>query len=110
MAVFPEAGRLNKRITIQEPVEGTTDSAGQPTVTWSDVDTVWAWVQPLTGKEGVEAQQKYGEVTHAVVIRYRSDVTTKCRIELGARTLEIKALLNTDEENKELRMVCLERS
>ena len=44
------AGQLNHRIRIQQPTT-VKDALGAPTQVWADVATVWADIQPLSGRE-----------------------------------------------------------
>ncbi|MBM4299281.1 MAG: head-tail adaptor protein, partial [Deltaproteobacteria bacterium] len=67
------AGRLDKRVTLQSAVL-VRDGHGQPIETWSNVATVWAAIEPIRGREFFAAKQFSAEVTHKLVIRYRSGV------------------------------------
>lgn len=104
------AGRLNRRVTIQvrsDPLDGYGDS--RPT--WTDVATVWAHVEPLSGKELAEAQVFVADASLNVTIRYRTDVslTPKNRLLLGTRELAIVSVLDKDELHEQLLLLCSER-
>ena len=73
------AGKLRHRVAIQEPVENK-DVHGGITRTWRTVDTVWASVEPLSGRELFEAQQINKRVTVRVGMRPYSGLTTKQRL------------------------------
>jgi SPP1 family predicted phage head-tail adaptor len=75
-----DAGLLRHRVTIQSMTETQDGTTGAITESWSDVATTWAAIQPLSGREFIAAQEKGGEITARIVIRYRSDVTEKMRI------------------------------
>ncbi len=97
------AGQLNRRITLQSPV-ATLDSYGVPTPGWTDVATVWADIQPLTGRELVSADQMASVLTHQLTVRY-SSLLTDTRVVAGYRALykgrifNIHAAMNEDESN-----------
>jgi SPP1 family predicted phage head-tail adaptor len=100
-------GDMRHRIIFQEKVEVDDGHHGH-TVTWKDVVTVWASVEPISGREYFYAHQISTEVTHRVKIRYRNDVNTKMRIKFGLRILEIISILSLGEESKVLEILCKE--
>lgn len=103
------AGQLNKRVTIQEPAEGSADAYNMPAITWPDVAVVWAEITPVVGLESVRGMVLQAETTHLVRIRYRAGVTHEMRFEWGNRHLYIwTPPLNVKERNKELLMQCKE--
>jgi SPP1 family predicted phage head-tail adaptor len=102
------AGRRRKLVTIEEPVEGAQDAFGQPAVTWQTVTKAWAAVEPFSGSERFTAGQVQAEVTHRVTILYRTGITPRCRIVLGDRTLQIAAVVNRQERDRELELLCTE--
>ena len=55
------AGTLGRRIKIQRP-STIKDSLGAPSRTWIDVATVWADIQPLSGREAVIASRISGNL------------------------------------------------
>ena len=104
-----KAGSLRHKVTIQR-VSQTLDSSRQTVDLWTKVDDVWAAVEPLTGRELVNAQQIQPDVTHLVKIRYRDDVTAKMRVLHGSRVLNIEGPpINIEERDRELHLMCRER-
>lgn len=103
-----QAGKLRHRVTIQQPTS-VTDSYGGQSQTWSDVATVWASVEPLSGNERWRAQQVQPGISHKVTLRYRAGINSSMRIVHEARNLNIDAVLNTDERNIELVLMCMEQ-
>ncbi len=102
-----QAGRLRHRITIQN-FTSTKDDFGQPIESWSTFAAVWASVEPLTGREYFQAQQTQAETSYRVRIRYRAGVVPTMRVIHGSRTLEILAVLNAEERNREIQLMCRE--
>ena len=45
------AGILNRRVAIDRNF-ATQDSSGDPVADWQELQTVWAKIEPLTGREG----------------------------------------------------------
>lgn len=74
-----EAGKLNKRITIQKQVPKTTAS-NQKVSDWEDVCTVWAQVKctssQAVGDDGIIQH----EATYKFYIRRRKGITAQMRI------------------------------
>jgi SPP1 family predicted phage head-tail adaptor len=101
------AGRLRHRVTIQQRA-GTQDSYGQEDDDWNDVDTVWAAVEPLRGREFLEARREGAEVTTRIVTRYRSGITPAMRVSYDSRTFDIVSVINVDERDSELQLMCRE--
>lgn len=97
------AGQLTRRLTLQSP-STTLDSYGISAPTWTDIMTVWADIQPLTGEERLSAAQLASEVTHQLTVRY-SSILADTRLVAGYRALykgrifNIHAALNEDESN-----------
>jgi SPP1 family predicted phage head-tail adaptor len=101
------AGALRHRITIERVTE-TQDSFGGTVTTWPILATMWASVEPLSGREQLLAQQVQAEVTHRVRVRYVAGVTAKMRITFGDRHFEILSVINPEERNRELELMCKE--
>jgi SPP1 family predicted phage head-tail adaptor len=100
-------GELRHRITLQK-LENVQDSFGQPVEQWNDVATIWASVKPLVGREFFAAETVNSEVTHKVRIRFRAGITPDMRIKFGTRIFQITAVINYQERNVELQLMCKE--
>jgi len=105
------AGRLRHRVQLQGHTnrEDARDSYGGVTVTWNTLATVWAAVEPAGGREQYRTQAERAELTHLVVVRYRPDLTPVDRVVLGGgRALDVEAVVNPGERNRELHLLCRE--
>lgn len=101
------AGALARQIRIEAPVE-TPDGAGGSLTVWSLVAETSAAVSPLSGRELLEAGALSSDVTHRVLIRYRSGITPKCRVRLGDRVLRVNVVRDIEERHRELELSCTE--
>lgn len=101
------AGTLRHRVRIQQLVQ-TGDGMGGIMETWQDVAVVWAAVEPLQGRELFEAQQVRAELSHRVRLRYRPDIAPKMRLIHKGRVFHIESVINRDERNRELVLLCAE--
>ena len=100
-------GDMRHRITFQQPIK-TPDGYKGHEVQWQDVVTVWASVEPLSGREFFYAHQIKAEVTHRVKTRYREGLTVKMRIKHLERILEIESILDLKERHEVLEILCRE--
>lgn len=101
------AGRLRHRVTIETP-GGSASAFGEVAQSWSTVATVWAAVEPTSSRERVENEQTKAFTTHRIHMRYRSDVTTAERVVFNSRTLNITSVVNPDERDATLELLCTE--
>lgn len=74
-----QAGRLRHRITLQSSTE-SKDSFGGASKTWAAVGTVWAAVEPLSGREYFDARQQEASVDTRITVRWRDGVEPKMRV------------------------------
>ena len=101
-------GDMRHRITFQQP-QKTPDGYKGHTVKWQVVATVWASVEPLSGREYFYSHQIKAQATHRVKTRYRADITTKMRIKLSEdRALAIESILDLQERHQVLEILCRE--
>jgi SPP1 family predicted phage head-tail adaptor len=100
-------GALDKRVIVQA-VSRITDDAGGSTVTWTNVATTWASIEPANGHEPYVAQALRGNVTHKVCMRYRPGMTPANRLLHGTRVFNVQAVLDEKEEKRFLLLLCEE--
>ena len=100
-------GKLRHRITIQRQVNDVNDF-GAPVTSWKNVATVWADIRPLSGREYFSAQQVQSEVTTQIWLRHLDGIKPTMRVKFGKRIFEILSVLNTQERNISLQLMCKE--
>lgn len=88
----------------------TPDGQGGVVRSWSTYATVYAKVSPLRGRKLWAARQAQSELSHEVIIRWRSDVGTDDRVVWSgaAEPLSIRAVVNVEARNVVLALDCLE--
>lgn len=101
------SGRLRHLVTLEEPATGRATDGGM-VAGWSVVDTVWAEVSDLSGREFLTAQEHHAEVSTRVVLRYRDDVRPSWRVVSGTRTLQVVAVVDPDGRSTRLELMCRE--
>jgi SPP1 family predicted phage head-tail adaptor len=101
-------GKMRHKITIEQKTE-VSDGAGGYTESWISFATVWASVEPISGKEYYEAQQTQSEATHKIRIRYRTGILPSMRVNFKGRIFAITSPpINWEERNRELMLECTE--
>lgn len=103
-------GHLRHKVTIQEDTGTTRNAANERTADWTTLDggSVWASVEPLRGRELIEAQQMHANVSHRVTCRHVSGVTPAMRVRHDSRTLNITSVANVFEQDWKLELLCTE--
>nr|WP_315210104.1 phage head closure protein [uncultured Albidiferax sp.] len=100
------AGSLDQRVTLQSR-STVQDAAGQDTITWVDVATVWAEVRPLRGREFFAAAQVQQEQSIKVRIRFRPDVQQTWRLVWQGRPHDITGAVPVGRKDY-LEIMCLQ--
>ncbi len=100
-------GKLRHRVKLLRLSE-VQDDFGELIKSYVVYDQVWGRVEPLQGKELEHAKQISGHVSVKVTIRYNASVVGKDRVKRGERELEIEGILNPDERNEMLILMCKE--
>ena len=97
------AGVLNQRIIIEKMTE-TKDAFGSA-FGWKYLDTVWASVSDISGREFIAAQGIQNEVSTRILIRYRHEVDEKARILHGNDVYNVLAVLK-DGKKTMMTLMC----
>lgn len=106
------AGALRHRVTLQPPTKAA-DGQGGRTVDWTagQITGVQAAVEPMRGREALEAAKVTSTVPYEITLRYSSAVAAVAptwRVVFGARTFQVHGVVNRDLRNRELQLVCSE--
>lgn len=96
--------RATHRIDIQQNT-GTSDVYGGQTTAWSTIYTVWAVIEPLSGREVFAQEQMQSRVTSKMTIRYQSALKNtqeagKYRIAYDSRIFPIYYVRNLADDMK----------
>jgi SPP1 family predicted phage head-tail adaptor len=98
---------LNRRITIERPVE-TDNGAGGVTVSWVKVTEAWAKMRPGRGGERQMNGQLTATTMETITIRYIRGVSEKWRIRFEDRFFNIRDIADLEERHIYLEMACEE--
>ncbi|EZP51390.1 phage head closure protein [Delftia sp. RIT313] len=83
-----ESGKLRHRVRIEAYTEQRDSSGeviqnqetGEVLMTWSEVATVWAAVEPLSAREFIQSAATQSQVTARITIRQRDDLLPSMRL------------------------------
>lgn len=105
-------GELRNRVEFQKPIDQDND-VGEEEIAYNYYCKSWAKVEPLSGKQYMEAKKEREELTYRVTVRYRPDITDDMRIKYTKGTTTkyfiIEDLINVLERNKKLEIICYEK-
>jgi SPP1 family predicted phage head-tail adaptor len=99
--------KLRHRIRIERVTE-TKDIDSLAIETSLTYTAVQASIKPISGREYFAAQSTQADVTHRIGLRYLSGVTPKMHVGYGTRIFDILSVINADERNRELQLMCRE--
>lgn len=106
-----DPGKMRHRVTFQR-FSGTQDGFGDPLqaddANWTDAATLWAAIDPISGREFYAAEQSQSEVSHKVRCRYRAGLDTAMRIVCGSRRFKIISIIDWEERHESLLIMCKE--
>ncbi len=104
-----QAGKLRHRLAIQSETRTPNTFGEQPITSWSTDGTVWGRVEPLSGKELLQAKEIHPEVTHRITVRGGTAITAANQILYDSREFAILSVLDLEERDIELRILCKEQ-
>lgn len=108
------AGELNRKVKLQQR-STSNDDYGQEINVWTDVETIWASIKPIGGREKIKTGTVDSDLTHTVKIRYQESfmppktLATK-RVLYGVRILNITSGYDLDEAHIFIILECVEGS
>jgi SPP1 family predicted phage head-tail adaptor len=101
------AGSYRHPITLQKQSQ-TKNDYGEKVPTWTDFAQSRAGIYPISGKDFIASAEVNSEVTTKINLRYIPGVTADMRVKFGERIFKIIAVMNFQERNKEIQLMCKE--
>lgn len=107
-------GRFKQVVTLQSRVETSRDDFGGVNPAWSIESYRHAMIEPITGREYLQAQAVQADVTHRITMRSDEDtrrLTPKWRLGLEgtSRTFDIVSVIDVGERRRELEVMVAEK-
>lgn len=102
-------GELRHYVTFQSKTKVQNDY-GEEIDTWKNEFNSRIAIYPISGKEFFAAEKVNSEITHKVNMRYipNQSVRPEMRILFNGRIVEIISVINFQERNIELQLLCKE--
>ena len=105
----PPIGTLTDRVVLKRR-EMSGEAEGGHNVVFVPMGSVWARVRSLRGRQGVTADGRAVEVSHAVVLRFRRDLKPGDRLVYRGRNLEVVSAADLNGRRAYLSCGCSETS
>jgi SPP1 family predicted phage head-tail adaptor len=106
---IPAIGTLTDRVQLKRR-ETLDDGGGGHERIYMPVNSVWARVRSLSGRQGTNADGRTVAVSHSVVLRFRSDVSPGDRIVYRGRNLDVVSTADLNGRRAYLSCACSETS
>lgn len=103
-------GRLRHQITLQRKnVTGRSPTGSEVLGAWITVATVWASIEPMSGRESIRSDRETPQRNTVITIRYRAGVTAGMRVLRGPQIWDIETVLDPEQRHRELQLVSIEQ-
>lgn len=106
---IPPIGTLTDRVQLKRR-DMTTDSTGGHQTMFVPLTSVWARVRSLRGRQGTSADGRAVEISHSVVLRFRTDIKPGDRILYRGRNLDVVSAADLNGRRAYLSCACSETS
>ena len=103
------AGKLRRRVAVQNVTTSTVGSRGQETGEPVTVARPWVEIVSETGTENDTANRRNVERTIQLRMRYVPLLTEESKIVLRGRTLSVLNVENVGERDREMLVTCAEQ-
>jgi SPP1 family predicted phage head-tail adaptor len=100
-------GEFRHIITFQKETN-IENAYGETDNIWEDVLQTRGGIYPISGKEFYAAERVNSELSHKVNMRYVPNITPDLRINFEGRIFQIISVINFQERNVELQLLCKE--
>ncbi len=100
---------MTDRVTLRRR-EMVSQPEGGHVALFVPLASVWARVRSLRGRQGTSADGRAVEISHAVVLRFRSDIAPGDRILYRGRALDVVSAADLDGRRAFLSCACSETS
>jgi len=98
------AGELNRRVIIEQATR-SRNTFNEEVLVWTAWATVWAALEPATGRTYYAAKQYDAKVDGRVRIRYIEGLRSDMRLNYNGRILSIVGIIHPKEDRKEIQII-----
>jgi SPP1 family predicted phage head-tail adaptor len=97
-----------RHIIVFQQMSSTHNSYGENTEEWTDIMKTRAGIYPISGREFFSSETVNSEVSHKVNTRFIKGITPDMRVKFDGRLFSIISIINFQEKNVELQLLCKE--
>lgn len=105
----PPIGTLTDRVQLKRR-DMSSQPGGGHDIVYVPLTSVWARVRSLRGRQGTSADGRAVEISHAVVLRFRTDLRPGDRIFYRGRNLDVVTAADLNGRKAYLSCTCSETS
>lgn len=100
-------GKMRYRVKV-ERATNTRDAGGGLSQAFNAVATIYANIKPKSANSRYREGMLQEKVTHEITIRYMKNIDTNSRITYGTRSFAVNGIINVDERDRFLTLLCEE--
>ena len=100
-------GKMRYRVKV-ERATNTRDAGGGLAQDFGSVATIYANIKPKNANSTYRQGMLQEKVTHEITIRYMKNIDTNSKITFGTRSFAINGIINVDERDRFLTLLCEE--
>jgi len=101
-------GRYNKMVDVQAPTRAPDGMGGFTVTHTTKYSGSYVYIWPIGAKEQIQADQSTMVATHRIGFRQYNLLRAGWRIKYGNRYFDIVSIINPNEANKMLELLCNE--
>lgn len=104
------AGDFDKRVDFENWVESGGDGMGGSEGSWSKEATLYASINPVSGRERIHNEAIQSDITHVIQTRKTDfDISGESRVVWGSRSFNLKYVLNQREDGAFVEIAATEK-
>ena len=100
-------GKMRYRVKV-ERATNTRDAGGGLSQVCNSVATIYANIKPKSANSTYRQGILQEKVTHEITIRFMKNIDTNSRITYGNRSFAVNGIINVDERDRFLTLLCEE--
>ena len=98
---------MRYRVKVERSTN-TRDAGGGIAQAFSPTTIIYANIKPTGANSSYRQGMVQEKVTHEVTLRYMSNIDTNSIIVFGNRKLNVRGIINVDERDRFLKLLCEE--
>jgi SPP1 family predicted phage head-tail adaptor len=100
-------GKMRHFAELQQK-NNVADGGGGLTTTWVKTADIWCYIRPISGTQRLENMRRNSSISHEVITRYSSNISTLNRLLFRGMSYNIEAVWSPDEKQEYLHILATE--